>query len=220
MMKKNLLFILAFVIFGMGLVGCSGEEKENETESHETGHETEEHAGHSSNPIDLNDLSKDDVIGHIGGVEMNGEDLFYEMKRLELIYALSEDDTEATPNVAIQEFIRNHMIHQLAQGQNITVDEAEQEERALAVKEDIISNVAYANVMEDVDENEFWTRETERYEVILEAEELIALLMEQVKEKNPDYTEQALRFEAQEDLEEWIQEEIAETEIHLEEIVG
>lgn len=206
--------ILIVLVGGMvGLVGCSGS---GDDEGNEKEDASEEEVAGDTKAIQ--DIDPDDVIGHVGDVEMNGEDLQYEMKRLELIYALSGDETEASPSVAIQEFTRNVVIHQIAQDQDIKVDENEQEERASAVREDLSSNDAYDAVMEDVDEEDFWARETERYEVILEAEELISKLMEEEKKDHPDYTEQALRFDAQEALDEWIQEYLSGMEVHFEEI--
>lgn len=206
--------ILIVLVGGMvGLVGCSGS---GDDEGNEKEDASEEEVAGDTKAIQ--DIDPDDVIGHVGDVEMNGEDLQYEMKRLELIYALSGDETEASPSVAIQEFTRNVVIHQIAQDQDIKVDENEQEERASAVREDLSSNDAYDAVMEDVDEEDFWARETERYEVILEAEELISKLMEEEKKDHPDYTEQALRFDAQEALDEWIQEYLSGMEVYFEEI--
>lgn len=215
-MKKLLLFVLVAV--GVGLVGCSDESENEGTDKvveEESGKEVSE-----GNARAVRDIEDDEVIGQVGDVEMTGEDLRYEMKRLELIYALSGDSTEASPTVAIQEFTRNVIIHQLAEEQDIAVNESEQEKRAKAVRDDLSSNESYEDVMKDVDEEVFWERETERYEIILEAEELITLLMEEEKKDHPDYTEQALRFDAQEALDEWIQEKLSGVDVHFDEIEG
>jgi hypothetical protein len=204
-MKKCLII---FLILCISLAGCVQEE-ETVNQSSDSAEET---------TLNMEDIKDDDVIADVHGHEISGEDLLYEMKRLELIYLLQGEAVvfgEISPNVAIQELSYNHMVHDLAAEHGITVNESEQTDRMKTVRMDAESVDGYEEVMEGIDEELFWAKEESRYKIILSAEMLVAHLMEEEKEKHPTYTEQALRFDAQEELEEIIQQKLVEADVEV-----
>ncbi|WP_163969557.1 hypothetical protein [Oceanobacillus halotolerans] len=210
-MKKWIM--LGFLLVGFGLSGCAQatEEKEDQEEKVEEKSEVVE-------KLSEEDLTSETVVAQIGDYDITGEDVLYEMKRLEVIAFLGgygNEEEEISPNVAIQELIRNQMIHEIAEEEGVKADESEQEERAASVRQDVESYEEYEQIMDGIDVEEFWSREQNRYEVIIEAEQLIVRLMENVEEEHPDYDERALRFDAQENLEELIQERLVDVEVDL-----
>lgn len=208
-MKKWLLILIVSVI---GLTGCSQEEEPANETADQSNDMVEE------NSVSVEDITEEDIVATIHGHEISGEDLFYEIKRLELIYLLQGEAKEfenISPNVAIQEIAYNHMIHHIAGEKEITVDQSEQTERAQTVREETEQVDGYERVIEGIDEELFWSKEASRYKIILQAEMLISQLMEEVKEEHPTYTEEALRFDAQEDLDEIIQQKLAESDVEI-----
>lgn len=207
-MKK---FIIALFALLLLLAGCAGSDEEKNQE--QAAGEAEQAAG-----FNLEELEEDDIVATIHGHEVTGKDLLYEMKRLELISVLEGEEVqfeEISPKVAIQELIQNHLIEMLASERGIAVNTIEQKERAEAVKADVEAVEGYDQVMAEINENLFWSKEEARYETIIEAETLITELMEELQEDYPTYDEQALRFEALEALDELIQEMTAEAEVEI-----
>lgn len=203
-MKRLILLLIVLLI---SLAGCANEQETGEAEASNENEDT---------AMTVEDVQEDDVVADIDGHEITGKDLIYEMKRLELISLLQgEAEAEISPAVAIQELVQNHAIHQLASEHEIAVNTKEQEERAKAVRADVEKVDGYEAVMEGIDENLFWSKEENRYEVILTAEMLVEKLMEVEKEEHPNYTAQALQFDAQKELNELIQQQVGEAEVEI-----
>ncbi|MFD1040499.1 hypothetical protein ACFQ3N_19155 [Virgibacillus byunsanensis] len=210
MKKWMVLILLSFILFG-----CTQAEEAEEQETDVS----------DEPPVTIKNINPEveGIVAQVDGHEILGKNIQYEMKRLELISVLQGDENEeeaSSPNVALQEIIRNHMIHKIARDENITVDESEQQKRVEDVRQGVESNDGYARVMKGIDEEQFWSREEERYEQIVEAEKLIVKLMENVKKEHPNYDEKALRFDAQEDLDELIQQEVVDATIEIYEEEG
>ncbi|HLS09447.1 hypothetical protein [Lentibacillus sp.] len=237
-MKKWLvLLLLVFGLFGClqsaetgGAAGSgAAEEKDGKTEqSAEKGDigQDEGTAGASDESdetdgqISMDAIDEEDVVAEVGDDWITGEDLTYEMKRLALIYELKSSGDEGAqqqpyPETAIQELIRNYMIRDIADEEGITADEEEQERRVTSVREEVEAKEADTRALKGVDRGEFWSREKERYAIIIKAEKLIDKLMEDVRAEHPNYNEQALQFDAREKLDELIQAQLAETEIEI-----
>jgi uncharacterized lipoprotein YehR (DUF1307 family) len=206
-MKTLLIILLAAV---MALAGCGeGEEGPADLSSGaDSQHESP----------DAQHITGTEVAVTVDGEEFTGEDLLYEMKRLELIALLQGEElsfNEVSAEVAIQELIQNELIRKLASEKGIAVNTIEQEERAEAVRAEVETVDGYEQVMEGIDESLFWSKEEARYQTILEAETIVSQLMDLAAEEFPTYDEQALRFEALEDFEELIQQQTAESEIEI-----
>lgn len=208
---KKLLWLLLLVAV---LAGCSSDK--GAANAKDAAAETEEKPA-----IAIEDIDLDEVIVTVNDEEITGDDLRYEMKRLELMELMAGNEpgkAEISPNVAIQELIHTKVIHHIASEENIAISTEEQEARAEAVRKEVEAVEGYEKVMKDIDAEEFWSRETDRYAIILEAEQLIGKLMEKLQEQHPDYDEQALKFEAREDLDEWVQEKIVDMDVEVKEI--
>ncbi|QHS24167.1 hypothetical protein GWK91_15215 [Virgibacillus sp. MSP4-1] len=209
-MKKTIVLLLTIII--TTLAGCSNEQANTE----EAKAKKDQQESSIEQPKAGDQIKDSDIVASVDGKEFNGKDLRYEMKRLELIYALQGDKaTTPSPKVAIQELIRNEMTHYIAQEQGITVSKNKQTDRVKTVRENVENTDAYMEVMQGVDEEEFWSSEKNRYEGIIQTEKLMSMLMEEVKKEHPDYKKEALRFDAREDLEEWIQEKTAEATVEV-----
>lgn len=208
-MKKLLILLLPFLVL---FAGCSEDEAEKAKD------EVDQPTEDTDQEFNIKDVNSDEVIATLDEKKLTGEDLKYEMQRLKLIYFLQGDQEQAenvSYNVALQEWVKNEVIHQIAQEEGIKVDPEQQAERARAVREDIEKNEGYSEVMEGIDEEWFWEKEEHRYKMILEAEKLLQQMSAKLKEDHPDYSEQALRYDAQEDLDLWIQEKLADMEFDL-----
>lgn len=200
---------IILLIVAISLIGCSNGGEKAETNQAEASREE---------TVSIEDIEEEDVVAEIDGHELTGKDVIYEMKRLELIALLQGTPKESaaiSPTAAIQELMQNHALQDIASESEITVNKEEQKERAEAVRADVETVDGYEAVMEGIDENLFWSKEENRYESILAAEALVAKLMEEEKEVHPNYTEEALRFDAQKELNELIQQKIGETDVEI-----
>ncbi|GGB51954.1 hypothetical protein GCM10011409_31950 [Lentibacillus populi] len=201
------------IIITIGLFGCS------QTTEDQKGNDDEKDTQQEDQSVSVAEKANSDtIVAKVADHEITGEDLHYEMKRLALISKLQgaeKKQEQPSSQIAIQELIRNHIIHQIAQEEGITVDKSKQQKRAQSVRQDVESSDGYTDLMQGIDEEKFWSREKDRYEIILEAEKLITKLMDGVQKKHPDYSKQALKFDAQKELEEIIQEELAETNVEI-----
>lgn len=208
---KKLLFIA--MMFVLAMVGCAEEEEaivpvegEERMELHE---ET----------IQIDEMDPEEIVLSIHDDELTAKDLYYEMKRLELIAFIQGEEKpfeEISPKVAVQEFIQNHVIHMTASEKGIAVNTIEQEERADATRSELEAVDGYEEIMDGIDEEYFWSKEELRYETIIEAEQLVQLLMEDLQKENQDNNdERALRFDAMESFDDLIQERISELDIEL-----
>ncbi|TMN21509.1 hypothetical protein FH966_01000 [Lentibacillus cibarius] len=219
-MKKLMLLLgLSLAVFG-----CSPSSETDNADEPKQDKQTETTSpSENKQQIDLETIDPETVVAEVDDDTITGADLKYEMKRLALINALQgggPGNEEPSPKIAVKESIRNLVIHEIAEQEGITVEQTVQEQRVQKVRKDAETADGYDEALKGMDEEAFWSREMDRYEIIIEAEKLISMLMEDIRKDHPDYKKQALQFDARKELDELIQEKLSDmdVEVHLEDL--
>ncbi|RYG73684.1 hypothetical protein EU245_05100 [Lentibacillus lipolyticus] len=219
MRKLMLLLGLSLVVFG-----CSPSAETDNKDEPKQDKQTETTSPSENNQqIELETIDPETIVAEVDDDTITAADLTYEMKRFALIHALQGDGPgkeEPSPKTAVKESIRNLVIHDIAEQEGITVERTAQKQRVQDVRKDVEASDGYDDALNGMDEEAFWSREMDRYQIIIEAEKLINILMEDIRKDHPDYTRQALQFDARNELDELIQEKLSgmDVEVHLEDL--